>query len=473
MARKTRGIGFYGKIRIPTIGHKAAIDAAKRIASHNGATLHIAVSGAAHPLTISQKEALARTLFQHPIETNHKTFIDFLSHMSQIHDEFVLVCGSDRVHEYRSLISRYNGNKDRSGKVPFSFRKWEVHEVSGKRINSSKSPLRMSQNELVQSVSASRIEQLVKEGKYDEFRAYYPSMSEREAKRFYSQIRRGLSLHEEMENAEASRQGRSWGNNQHDNELRGDETVDRSSTEDSRLVAEAKTEKRRREGIREGIRERRNDSAINLPILELMNILSEDTRKVYAIATQTARGWRRVPDTRFDTEESATKYGDKYHRGKSGEKRYRVVEHPDSNKPLDEETKKWEMDDLIDKFSDFVCSKLSISSKPIIKRQTDNDKSFGGYHPGEKTIYLVTKNRHPMDAFRTLAHEIVHYKQDLDGRIKDVAREGATGSPIEDEANYMAGRILRWWAKTNPGHFALGSLTENVAIFVVGGPCSG
>lgn len=572
MARKTPGVGFYGKIRIPTIGHKAAIDAAKQIASRNGAKLHIAVSGAAYPLSVSQKEAVARALFQHPIETNHKNFIHFLSRMSELHDEFVLVCGSDRVHEYRTLLSRYNGNRDRAGIVPFSFKKWSIHEVSGRRINTSKSPLRMSRDELVRSVSATRIEQLAREGKYDEFRAYYPSMNDKETQRFFNQIRRGLSLHEELENAETiGHQGRGWGNSQHDSKLRGDQVAYRSSTEDSRLVAKAQDQERR--GSRGSLREGRNPPAmslsisrellpqipkekmpdflkhvkkqgadtetkdvdtkklkasqgefdinkvyqiamsdkkepivvsnddhvldghhrwianhgqkipahvVDLPILELIRTakeyaanLKEETRKVYAIATQTARGWRRVPDTRFDTEESATRYGNKYHTGKSGEKRYRVVEHPDSNKPLDEETKKWEMDDLIDRFSDFVCDKLGISSKPIIKRQTDNDKSFGGYHPGEKTIYLVTKNRHPMDAFRTLAHEIVHYKQDLEGRIKDVAREGATGSPIEDEANYMAGRILRWWAKTNPGHFALGSLTENVAIFVVGGPCSG
>ena len=62
--------------------------------------------------------------------------------------------------------------------------------------------------------------------------------------------------------------------------------------------------------------------------------------KVYAIATRTRKGGlRRVPDTRFDTEESAKHYGDKYHTGKSGERFYEVVEHPDSKKrKLKEET---------------------------------------------------------------------------------------------------------------------------------------
>lgn len=56
-------------------------------------------------------------------------------------------------------------------------------------------------------------------------------------------------------------------------------------------------------------------------------------KKIYAIATRTRKGTlRRVPDTRFDTEESARRYGEKYHKGKSGERFYEVVEHPDSKK---------------------------------------------------------------------------------------------------------------------------------------------
>lgn len=491
--RKTPGVGFYGKIRIPTIGHKTAIDVAKQIASRKNAKLHIAVSGASYPLTVSQKEAIAKKLFQHPIETNHKNIIDFLSHMSQYHDDFTLVCGSDRAYEYRSLISRYNGNKDRNGKIPFSFRKWEVHEVSGKRTNSNKSPLRMSPDELVRSVSATKIEQLVREGKYEEFHAYYPGMSKTETKRFYNQIRRGLSLHEQRE------RGQHWENGAENN---CNESNNYSSSEIGGMVAEAKIEEAKG-----------NQPALSLSIsrdllpqipkdkmggflkyLKKQNISSE-TKDVQTKNLKSSQGEFDINKifsiAMSDKEEPIIISNDDHvldghHRwvAKHGKKiQAHVIDLPileliriakEYAADLKEETKKWEMDGLIDKFSTFACSKLGISSKkPTIIRQTDNDKSFGGYHPGEKTIYIVTKNRHPVDVFRTLAHELVHYKQDLDGRIKDVAKEGATGSPIEDEANYMAGRILRWWAKENPNHFSLGSLTENVAIFVVGGPCSG
>ena len=47
-----------------------------------------------------------------------------------------------------------------------------------------------------------------------------------------------------------------------------------------------------------------------------------------------------------------------------------------------------------------------------------------------------------------------------DGRIKDVSKEGSTGSPIEDEANSMAGRLMRWFGKANPDKFALSHIVE-------------
>jgi hypothetical protein len=51
------------------------------------------------------------------------------------------------------------------------------------------------------------------------------------------------------------------------------------------------------------------------------------------------------------------------------------------------------------------------------------------------------------DILRTLAHELVHRKQDEDGRL-DIT-SGETGSEIENEANAQAGILLRNFGKTN------------------------
>ena len=119
---------------------------------------------------------------------------------------------------------------------------------------------------------------------------------------------------------------------------------------------------------------------------------------------------------------------------------------------------------MMDSFVSFASDKLGIKSIPKISYKTNDDQgtqpSFGGYNPSSQEIIVCTKNRHPMDVFRTVAHELVHHMQNENDKIKDISKEGATGSPIEDEANSMAGRLMRWYAKANPGTFELSSLTE-------------
>ena len=75
-------------------------------------------------------------------------------------------------------------------------------------------------------------------------------------------------------------------------------------------------------------------------------------------------------------------------------------------------------------------------------------RSFGGYIPSKKEIYIVIANRNLADILRTLAHELVHWKQDLEGRLNE--NSGQTGSDEENEANSIAGIVLRNYGKKNP-----------------------
>jgi hypothetical protein len=79
-------------------------------------------------------------------------------------------------------------------------------------------------------------------------------------------------------------------------------------------------------------------------------------------------------------------------------------------------------------------------------------KSFGGYAPGAEHITITVLNRHIMDVCRTLAHELVHYSQDLKKELEDDGA-GATGSPQENEANAQAAVIMRNWGKKHPELF--------------------
>jgi Zn-dependent peptidase ImmA (M78 family) len=54
-----------------------------------------------------------------------------------------------------------------------------------------------------------------------------------------------------------------------------------------------------------------------------------------------------------------------------------------------------------------------------------------------------------MDVCRSIAHELVHHKQNLENRISDHINDG-DGSEIENEANAVAGVIIRKWGKLHP-----------------------
>lgn len=69
---------------------------------------------------------------------------------------------------------------------------------------------------------------------------------------------------------------------------------------------------------------------------------------------------------------------------------------------------------------------------------------FDGQH-----ILVVIKNRHPMDVARTLAHELTHWQQKVTGQDLD----GSTGSTTENDANAIAGVILRKFGERYPQYF--------------------
>ena len=133
-----------------------------------------------------------------------------------------------------------------------------------------------------------------------------------------------------------------------------------------------------------------------------------------------------------------------------------------------------EFQPMVDSFVSFASDELGIKSLPGVNFKTsdeqDEQPSFGGYSPFSKSIVVSTKNRHPMDIFRTIAHELVHAKQDEDGRLSDVAKEGATGSDIENEANSMAGIIMRKYAKNSKHVFKSSNLDESFEAMLENSP---
>lgn len=90
----------------------------------------------------------------------------------------------------------------------------------------------------------------------------------------------------------------------------------------------------------------------------------------------------------------------------------------------------------------------------IVNQITDaKQPTFGKYENENNTLSIVKKNRHPVDILRTLAHELTHYKQDTKDQLGP--HSGDTGSNIENQANAVAGVIMRHINKKFPNFLKL------------------
>lgn len=88
---------------------------------------------------------------------------------------------------------------------------------------------------------------------------------------------------------------------------------------------------------------------------------------------------------------------------------------------------------------------IDLVDEPFL--QSGEKKSFGEFD-GE-SIRVVIQGRHPMDVCRTLAHELVHWKQQLEQQEMD----GEDGSETENAANAIAAIIMRKFGEQYPDFF--------------------
>ena len=112
----------------------------------------------------------------------------------------------------------------------------------------------------------------------------------------------------------------------------------------------------------------------------------------------------------------------------------------------------------IDDFVDFVKKELNINNDVEVKLQNDKDgiktTAVYKYKDGEdekfedSEIRVFTLGRALVDVLRSIAHELVHHMQnekgDLEGKVSNV------GGPIEDEANSVAGEMIKKYGLKDP-----------------------
>ena len=118
---------------------------------------------------------------------------------------------------------------------------------------------------------------------------------------------------------------------------------------------------------------------------------------------------------------------------------------------------------LFNNFMSYACNELQIQTPPTleIKHMVGEEQpSFGAYLPSDHHIFLNPIGRNIVDVLRTLAHELVHAKQNELGILTPTS--GETGSEHENDANAIAGILMRDYGKQNPNIYNIGVLQEQV-----------
>ena len=104
--------------------------------------------------------------------------------------------------------------------------------------------------------------------------------------------------------------------------------------------------------------------------------------------------------------------------------------------------------DFVNFAKDFLEIDDDVKVELAFKRTPDIKTT--AYYRLDGLIKIYAKNRAIIDICRSIAHELVHHKQNLEDRLVDAVKDGEDGSPIENEANAVAGVIIRKWGKLHP-----------------------
>lgn len=122
----------------------------------------------------------------------------------------------------------------------------------------------------------------------------------------------------------------------------------------------------------------------------------------------------------------------------------------------------------IDDFVEFVKKELGIENEvdvilqnnkdgikttAVYKYQDGGDEDFEQSH-----IKVLALGRALVDVLRSIAHELVHHKQNEDGELK--GKISNVGGPIEDEANAVAGEMIKKFGIVHPEIYPEGVETE-------------
>ena len=186
----------FGRMNPPTVGHEKLLDSLAKKAGRNDYFVFLSqVSDAKkNPLDYNSKVKHVRKMFpRHARRVMiNKTIRTAFNAASFLYDKgyqnLVMVVGDDRVREFQTILEKYNGKKGNHGFYNF------------KSISVMSAGARDPDSDGVEGMSASKMRGFASDNDFPSFSQGLPkSMSNKDAKKLFNDVRTGMGLKEETE----------------------------------------------------------------------------------------------------------------------------------------------------------------------------------------------------------------------------------------------------------------------------------
>lgn len=134
-----------------------------------------------------------------------------------------------------------------------------------------------------------------------------------------------------------------------------------------------------------------------------------------------------------------------------------------------------QMQTLLSHFYGYAKEKLGFDKDASIQFVSDENNSknplgmTANYNPDSMQVTVYTTNRHPKDVLRSVAHELVHHKQNCQGKMNDTgpttpgyAQNDLHLRQLEEEAYLEGNMCFRDWEDTYKANQEVGTIYESV-----------
>ena len=195
-AKQKTVVFSFGRLNPPTVGHQKLlqkiVQTAQRMSGQAMMFVSYSQDAKKNPLTAKQKIAYIKKMFPKEArqlkledDSSIRNAIDVATELNGKYDNLVMVVGSDRVKDFKTLLNKYNGVDSKHG-----FYKYDNIQIvsAGERDPDA---------EGVAGMSASKMRAAAASGDYESFSLGLPS-SFKDGEKLFKDLRLGMNVREQL-----------------------------------------------------------------------------------------------------------------------------------------------------------------------------------------------------------------------------------------------------------------------------------